>query len=335
MRNFEQRKAEIFERSNERIKRRRIKRSIISIACVFVIALAGIGAQQAIQYRNIDPIYKKILKFPEVKHKYNDDNHVTEDEMIVIIKPWDELTITEQYSELKFGEVMYSGRNKQVAVDMLLDELGQYTAYGFDDINQTKHTKNATVYSVKNISSDCVVAVKPDGVEEYYIYTNAHYKPKTLGDFIDDLNLREIISFGNASYNYSKIIDDTYISEKVQFINVGDKVIWEKLLNDTKLKNIHSDEEFYGPSIISIRVDIELLGYENIGLWITEDGYMQTNILDTGKTFFIGKEKVAEITNYLLDNCDGERYVYTVVDETIGIDGEYEATPSVEVKGAE
>ncbi|MBQ8740794.1 MAG: hypothetical protein IJY79_04510, partial [Clostridia bacterium] len=115
----------------------------------------------------------------------------------------------------------------------------------------------------------------------------------------------------------------------------GDEVIWQKLLSDTALKNVHSDEAWYEKTVISIGGDLELLGYKNIGLWITEDGYMQTNILDTGKTFFIGKEKVSEITNYLLDNCDGERYVYTVVDETIGIDGEYEATPSVEVKGAE
>lgn len=312
------------------------KHKITVVICsVLILCVIGFGIWQLIEYINIDPTYKKILKFP-VANKVGDASGEIEEYTydIAYIHPWDELSITNQYSELDFGGVRYSSRNKEISADMLQDKIGDYTAHGFDEINQISYTKNAEVYSVKNISSDCVVAVKPDGVEEYYIYTNAHYKPKTLGDFIDDLNLREIISFGNASYNYSKIIDDTYINEKVQFINVGDKVIWEKLLNDTKLKNIHSDEEFYGPSIISIRVDIELLGYENIGLWITEDGYMQTNILDTGKTFFIGKEKVAEITNYLLDNCDGERYVYTVVDETMGDTGDHAETPSVEVKGS-
>lgn len=336
MRNFEQRKAEILKRSSERIKRRKIKISIISISCVFVMILAGVGAQYTIESRNTDPIYKKISKFPKVKYKYNGVNNiVVEDEMIAIVPPWDELTVTEQYSELEFGEVMYSGRSKQIAVDMLSEELGQYTIHGFDDINQVKHTKNATVYSIKNISSDCVVAVKPEGVEEYYIYTNAHYKPKTLGDFIKDLNLKEIVSFGDISYNYSKIIDNTYINERVEFTNIGDKVIWEKLLSDTKLKNVYSDEAFYEKTVISISVDIEILGYKNIGLWITEDGYMQTNILDTGKAFYIGKEKVAEVTDYLLDNCEGKRYVFTTVDESMNDTGEYEESASFEVKGSE
>lgn len=314
----------------------RYKRKITIVICsVLILLLLGVGIWQLIKYLNIDPTYKKLSKFPIV-YKMSDDisDEIVETELLAKVTPWDELSITGQYSELDFDGIRYSSRKAQISADMLLDKIGDYTTHGTDMINDIKYTKNAEVYPVKDISSECAVAVKLQGVDACYAYTNPHYKPETLGDFIDDLNLREIISFGNASYNYSKIIDDTYINEKVQFINVGDKVIWEKLLNDTKLKNIHSDEEFYGPSIISIRVDIELLGYENIGLWITEDGYMQTNILDTGKTFFIGKEKVAEITNYLLDNCDGERYVYTVVDETIGDTGDYAETPSVEVKGS-
>lgn len=336
MRNFEQRKAEILKRSSERIRRRKIKISIISISCVFVMIFAGVGAQYTIESRNTDPIYKKISKFPKVKYKYNGVNNiVVEDEMIAIVPPWDELTITEQYSELEFGEVMYSGRSKRIAVDMLFEELGQYTTHGFDDINQIKYTKNATVYSIKNISSDCVVAVKLDGVEEYYLYVNAHYKPITLGDFINDLNLKEIISFGNVSYEYGKVFDDTYIDERVEFSNVSDDIIWKMLLGDTELKNVHSDEKIYESTIISIRVDVEFLGYKNISLWLTDDGYMHTNILDTGKTFYIGKERLDKFINYLLDNCDGKRYVYTQQSTNDDYDDsvEYEETASFEVNG--
>ena len=63
MKNFEQRKAEIFKRSNERIKRRRIKRSIVSVLCASLIVPIGIGAQYTLESRNTDPIYQKILKF--------------------------------------------------------------------------------------------------------------------------------------------------------------------------------------------------------------------------------------------------------------------------------
>ena len=329
MRNFEQRKAEILKRSNERIKRRRIKISIISIACVFVIALAGIGAQQAIQYRNTDPVYKKILRFPVVQSN-KDEFEITED--IAIIPPWDSLSITEQYSELDVGGVRYLGRKAEIYADMVLDKIGDYTAYGFDEIEWKNYTKSAEAYSIKGISSDCVVAVKLEGTNVYYAYINAHYKPETLGDFIDDVNLKELLSFGNISYNYSKIIEDTYINERIEFADVDDKLIWQNLLSDTTLKNVHSDETWYEKTVISIGVDIELLCYKNISLWITEDGYMHTNILDTGKTFYIGKEKVTELTNYLLDNCDGKRYVYTTVDESMTDSGEYEENVSYEVK---
>ncbi len=328
MRNFDERKAEILSRTKERIKRKKIKQSIVSISCVLAIVLIGIGAHYTVEHRNTDPIYQKILKFPKANHNTLGGEHEIEiDEDIAIITPWDEQSIIEQYGELSYGDVMYSGRGKQIEFNMLLNELGQFTAYGFDEINQTKHTKNATAYSIKNISSECVIAVKLDGVEECYIYTNAHYKPATLGDFISDVNLKELISFGNVSYEYGKIFDDTYIYERVEFTDVSDKVIWQKLLSDTTLKNVHSDEVFYDKTVISISVDIELLGYKNIGLWITEDGYIHTNILDTGKTFYIGNEKLDEFTNYLLDNCEGQRYSYT---EGIDTDdaGEYEEIAS-------
>lgn len=330
MKNFEQRKAEIFKRSNERIKRRRIKRSIVSVLCASLIVPIGIGAQYTLESRNTDPIYQKILKFPTEYHSVEEIFDVETD--IAIIDPWDSLSITEQYSELDFNLNSYFGRKTKVPNDLLLDKIGEYTAYGFDEIERKNYAKDVEVYSVKNISSDCVVAVKFDGVEEYYIYVNSHYIPATLGDFINDVNLKELISFGNVSYEYGKFIDDTYIDERVEFTNVSDKVIWQKLLSDTTLKNVHSDATWYEKRVISISVDIELLGYKNISLWITEDGYMHTNILDTGKTFYIGKEKLDEFTNYLIDNCDGKRHIFTQYDDGGETEYEFEETVSFEVE---
>ncbi len=332
MRNFDERKAEILSRTKERIKRKKIKQSMVSISCVLAMVLIGIGAQYTVEHRNSDPIYQKILKFPRVNQNTLDGEHEIEiEEDIAIITPWDEQSIIEQYGELSYGDVMYSGRGKQIEFDMLLNELGQYTVCGFDEINQIRHTKNATVYSVKDISSECVVAVKIDGMEEYYIYINAHYKPETLGEFIDDVYLRKLLSFGEVRFNYGEIFEDTYINETVVFSNVSDDAIWQILLNDTKLKNVHSDEEFYGAPIISISVNIEVLGYKNIGLWITDGGYMHTNILDTGKTFYIGEDKLEEFTNFLLDNCEGKRYSYTEGIDTEEHEGEHEENESHEV----
>ena len=61
---------------------------------------------------------------------------------------------------------------------------------------------------------------------------------------------------------------------------------------------------------MEISVDIPILGYRNISCSLTEEGYLVTNILDTGKAFFIGKEKVQEFVNYIIANYEGYRIVY-------------------------
>ena len=69
----------------------------------------------------------------------------------------------------------------------------------------------------------------------------------------------------------------------------------------------------FGKELISVSINIELLGYENISLTVTEDGYLTTNILDTGKAFFIGKEKAEEFYGYVRENCEGtEKITYIV-----------------------
>ncbi len=313
------------------------KRKIIIFVCIVLIsALIGVGIWQLIVHINTNPIYKKISKFPIVYNASSDqydETEVTQD--IAIIPRWDTLSVIEQYSGVDLDGVRYTSRKTKIAADMLLDKIGNYTADGMDMINDVKYTKNAEVYSVKNISSECAVAVKLEGMEEYYVYVNPYYHPETLGEFLTDLNLKELLSFGTVSYNYSEIKGKTYIDERVEFTNVDDEVIWQKLLGDTTLQNVKSDDIHYGGATINISVNVDLLGYENIGIWITNDGYMHTNILDSAKVFNIGKEKVTEVTDYLLDNCDGKRYVYTQesTDDDYADSVEYEETASFEVNG--
>ena len=94
------------------------------------------------------------------------------------------------------------------------------------------------------------------------------------------------------------------------------------LLSDTTLENVYDDREMY-VSHMGISVDIPLLGYENISLSVTEEGYLTTNILDTGKAFYIGKDKVNAFVDYVLNHCEGVELVYeadltTSVDENAG-----------------
>ena len=44
------------------------------------------------------------------------------------------------------------------------------------------------------------------------------------------------------------------------------------------------------------------LGYNNQALWVTEEGYIVTNILDSAKAFYIGPENAKDFVDYMFDN---------------------------------
>ena len=132
------------------------------------------------------------------------------------------------------------------------------------------------------------------------------------------MNLEEIISFGTIYYNYWD--EDLQEDINVEFYGVDNKIIWQKLFNNKNLENIYSDNdtekytsERFSQSI-GISVDIPLLGYKNISVSLTDKGYLLTNILDTGKGFYIGEDKVQEFLDYIKDNYNGYKIVY--VDES-------------------
>ena len=81
------------------------------------------------------------------------------------------------------------------------------------------------------------------------------------------------------------------------------------LLSDRELKNVKDyDSMNFGKELISVSINIELLGYENISLAVTDEGYVTTNILATGKAFYIGKEKAEEFYKYVTENCRRVKY---------------------------
>lgn len=126
------------------------------------------------------------------------------------------------------------------------------------------------------------------------------------------MNLREIVSFGNVYYDYcytDKKGEQKY--ENVEFPGVEDNKIWEILFDDTSIKFASGNE--YRTYIMSISVDISFLGYKNIALAVSEEGYLHTNILETGKDFYIGEERANKFIKYIIENYDGYRTVY--VDE--------------------
>lgn len=226
------------------------------------------------------------------------------------VPSWDDMTVTQKFPYLSFNGYEYSTADRTVPEESAGKKITSATLTGTDSRTGKTYAINADIYEITGISKNCAVSIKFEGYKELYVCRNSGYRPETLGQLTDDLNLRETLTFGKAYATVKK--GDTYTETEYSGLD-GEKV-WEMLLSDRELKNVKDyDSMNFGKELISVSINIELLGYENISLTVTGDGYLTTNILDTGKAFFIGKEKAENFAEYVSENCEGtEKITYIV-----------------------
>ncbi len=232
------------------------------------------------------------------------------------VPKWEELTISEQYNMVLYNTVEYESKVTKVGANQIGDLLGKEQLTSNHESLKEQKTTEASLYQIRGISSACAIALKFQGQSEYYAYINIRYKSKSLGQFIEDLNLKENISFGSVWYSYLNRRDKF---SGVEFVDLKDSVIWEMLLEDTGAKAV-TGMDFEKRDFVenmSISIDYPLLGYKNISLGITQDGYLTTNLLDSGSAFYIGEERANRFMDYVIDNCKGYSIKYVPVDDGI------------------
>lgn len=234
-------------------------------------------------------------------------------EEIYFVPHWEDMEIYEQYSNIEFSGNHYNVRAGMVESNQLGKELGTLTAEGHDEYaylagEDAARFYPAAIHEIKGISPSCAIAVCYEGDDVFYAAVNSHYRPETLGQFIQDLNLKDTLQFNYVDYNFFK---ESGEYTTVYFENVESSKIWEFLLSDENAKNEYSDFDFdQVEELLSISVDVPLLGYENISITLYEDGYLTTNILDTGKKFYIGTENAQSFFRYVIDECEGYEIIF-------------------------
>lgn len=228
---------------------------------------------------------------------------------------WEELDINQKYPYILVDGVEFTSRDN-ISPNYIQDMLfSGVEASGIDMLSGVTHKTTTDIYEIQGISQDCAVAVSfPEVSDEFYVYINSEYSPDTLEQFVNDLNLRENMLFGSVWYSYEK---ESGEYATVEFTGLEDYVVWDMLLDDLTAKNVDNYDSMNFFNKMSISVFIPVLGYENISLSVTEDGYITTNILDTGKAFYIGEEKTDMFIEYVLNNCQGYEIIYVQDDEGI------------------
>ena len=239
------------------------------------------------------------------------------------IPRWENMTVTQKFPYLSFNGYEYSTADKVVPEESIGKKLTSATLTGKDVYTGKTYAINADIYEITGISKNCAVSLKFEGYDELYVCRNSGYRPETLGQFIDDLNLKNTLTFGKA---YATIQKDKNSYAQTEYSGLDGEKVWEMLLSDRELKNVENyDSMNFGKKLISVSINIELLGYENISLAVTGDGYLTTNILDTGKAFFIGKEKAENFAEYVRENCEGtEKITYSEPSGTGAVSSAYD-----------
>lgn len=227
---------------------------------------------------------------------------------------WEHRTNGEKYSYLRFEGEEYAIRDtgRQVEATLLQEKLGQGTAYGYDVYGEKEKSRTVEVWEIGGIVTEKMVAVEIDG--EYYVYHNAEIQaPETLGDLLELYSLAEHMTLSRFTRE-----DDYFALE-------DDGFLWEVLAAcaDAPLEGSGMKK---GESYLSFTATSAALGVYKRVIYVSEDGYLSTNILDIGCAYFIGTQAAQQIMAYAEDHSTKtkmEPYQQTLIGEVVEVSEDY------------
>ncbi len=217
-------------------------------------------------------------------------------ESIERIPTWEEQTMPERFPEMSYDGVQYWVRSTSLLPEQVGEPVADITASGYDVYTETSHTTDAQLFILDGISPSVALAVQYAGDDHFYPCISDAYFPETLGDLVNDMNLRENMSFNRIYYDASN--ESAYISRVYTLPDPS--VIWDFLFSDLSLKN--EGDAHYQVNQIDISVAIPVLGIQNLSLGVNSDNYMQTNITGVASSFYIGPERAEAFIAYVLEN---------------------------------
>ncbi len=209
-----------------------------------------------------------------------------------IIPKWNERTLPTQFMEFELNGIGYNTKDHIIEGSYIGGFLGTVTMEEQDIYEDKIHSINAEVFSICDISTECAVAVKFNGYDNYYVYINREYSPATLGELVDSLKLNDTISFGALTPDDRTLVTDY------------DRDVLTELLDE--YRDCATLFDYTGHrKLFSVSASVDMLGISNKSLAVTEDGYITTNIMEWGYAFYIGEYKAREIADRLgIDNIE-------------------------------
>lgn len=223
--------------------------------------------------------------------------------------PWEYKLGYEKYTSVKYDGNEYSSRARAIDEALLGEILGTCKAKGEDSYTNKTYTETLNVRKISGVSEEKMIAVEMEN--KYYVYFNSKVKcPATFGELLDAYNLSETLPLVKFSVNEG-------YKEKGYYQITDDEYIWQ-VLSECR------DAEFYAENdkwnrgdrnYLSFTATSEELGVYKRVFYITEDGYVSTNVFDYSYVYYIGEDAANKIITHAKSNAteaEREQYEYTI-----------------------
>lgn len=194
----------------------------------------------------------------------------------------------ENYSEL-YEDYTF---NRNIPNDSYI---GEYLAHidmvpWFGDVELTK---GAEVYSLRNIDSDHLLAVKFDGSELYYLYAADSFAADSFESFTEAVQLRAV-TFGGECVNRSQ----TYHASREQYLMIDDSTEFNELVFSLSGELVSQPT---GEMAWQTFLDVPLFGGSLSFKWYA-DGYVTVNAFGNEATYNIGADAAGQIIDHISAN---------------------------------
>ena len=223
--------------------------------------------------------------------------------------PWEYKLTYEKYYTVKYNGNAYRTRARAINESLLGEVLGTCTAQGVDSYTDKTYTETFDVRKINGVSEEKMIAVGKDN--EYYVYFNDEVKcPATFGELLDAYNLSEILPLIKFSVNEG-------YKEKGYYQITDDEYIWQ-VLSECRNAEFYAENDKWSRgdrNYLSFTATSEELGVYKKVFYITEDGYVSTNVFNYSYVYYIGEDAANKIITYAKSNAteaEREQYEYTI-----------------------
>ena len=223
--------------------------------------------------------------------------------------PWEYKLTYEKYYTVKYNGNDYRTRARAINDSLLGEVLGTCTAQGVDSYTDKTYTETFDVRKINGVSEEKMIAVGMDN--EYYVYFNDEVKcPATFGELLDAYNLSETLPLIKFSVNEG-------YKEKGYYQITDDEYIWQ-VLSECRNAEFYAENDKWSRgdrNYLSFTATSEELGVYKKVFYITEDGYVSTNVFNYSYVYYIGEDAANKIITHAKSNAteaEREQYEYTI-----------------------